>query len=185
MSFIRHRRSSCRHWKFEVDIRRGRYNNKVRIRVCSLCIQSCGQVQFLFCEILLDIVILNRGLTIVDSCPPSPGWYPQQSPDVAREQCGNWQTNIADTGNRNFIILFHNPISSWNLFFNNVCKAHIEPSNLYQTVCSSHCSYHFSHSDRLLFRPALNLSCRPVMVYSSIFPQLKLYGRHLNTNSLC
>ena len=49
-----------------VDIRRGRYNNKVRIRVCNLCIQSCGQVQFFFCEILFDIVILNWGLTVVD-----------------------------------------------------------------------------------------------------------------------
>ena len=49
-----------------VVVRRGRYNNKVRIRVCSLCIQCCGQVQFFFCEILLDIVILNRRLTVVD-----------------------------------------------------------------------------------------------------------------------
>ena len=49
-----------------VVVRRGRYNNKVRIRVCSLCIQCCGQVQFFFCEILLDIVILNRGLTVVN-----------------------------------------------------------------------------------------------------------------------
>ena len=49
-----------------VVVCRSRYNNKVRISVCNLCIQSCGQVQFLFCEILLDIVILNRGLTVVD-----------------------------------------------------------------------------------------------------------------------
>ena len=49
-----------------IVVRRGRYHNKVRIRVCSLCIQSCGQVQFFFCEILLDIVILNRRLFTID-----------------------------------------------------------------------------------------------------------------------
>ena len=49
-----------------VVVRRNRYNNKVRIRVRSLCIQRCSQIQFFLCEILLDIVILNRRLAIVD-----------------------------------------------------------------------------------------------------------------------
>ena len=31
----------------------------------------------------------------------------------------------------------------------------------------------------VVFRPPLKLLCRPVMVYSFIFSQLKLYSRHL------
>ena len=34
-----------------------------------------------------------------------------------------------------------------------------------------------------IFRPPLNLLCRTVMGYSLISLQLKLYGRHLHTNS--
>lgn len=40
---------------------------------------------------------------------------------------------------------------------------------LYQTVCLSHYSYHFSHSDHLFFRPPLKLLCRPVMDRLSFF----------------
>ena len=95
-----------------IVVGRSRNNNKVRTRVCSLCIQSCGQVQFFFCEILLDIVILNRGLTVVDHVHLLRDNIHSSHLMVLGEQCRNRQTNITGTSNRNFIVLFHNPISS-------------------------------------------------------------------------
>ena len=56
---------------------------------------------------------------------------------------------------------------------------------LYQTVCSSHCVYHlFPTTVVIIFltvpilRPPLNFLCRPIMGYSLISLQLKLYFRH-------
>ena len=88
-------------WKFRVDIRRGRYNNKVCIRVCRLCIQSCGQVQFFFCEVFLDIVILNRGLTVVNHVHLFRNNIHSCHLMVLRKQGRNRQTNITGTSNRN------------------------------------------------------------------------------------
>ena len=51
---------------YRANISRCRNHNKIRIAICCLCIQRCGQVQFLLCKILFDIVILNRGLTVID-----------------------------------------------------------------------------------------------------------------------
>lgn len=97
----------------------------------------------------------------------------------------------------------HN-IASWNAFFINLSlilhfshlflffylygKAHIEPSNLYQTVCLSSIADGY-HTVVIIFltvviiRPPLNLLCGPVIGYSLISLQLKLYGRHLHTSS--
>ena len=44
----------------------GRNHNKIRIRVCSLCIQRCSQIQILFCQIFFNIVILNRRLPVIN-----------------------------------------------------------------------------------------------------------------------
>ena len=49
-----------------IVVGRGRNDNKISIGVCGLSIQRCSQIQFFLCEILLDIVILNRRLTVVD-----------------------------------------------------------------------------------------------------------------------
>ena len=49
-----------------IVVRGSSYYNKVRIRVCSLCIQRCGQVQFFLCKILLNIIILNWRFMIVN-----------------------------------------------------------------------------------------------------------------------
>ena len=94
------------------------------------------------------------------------------------------------SSNGNLVVLFHNSISSWN------------SSYLYVRLISSRSSYIkqcVHHPCRMgyrtvviifltvaicFFRPSLNLLCRPVIIYSPIFPQLKLYGRHLHANSL-
>ncbi len=41
-------------------------DHKIRIRICFLCVQRCGQIQFFFCQILFDILVLNRRLLVVD-----------------------------------------------------------------------------------------------------------------------
>ena len=51
---------------FGIIVRRRSYYNKVRIRICCLCIQCSGQVQFFLCKILFNIVILNWGFMVVD-----------------------------------------------------------------------------------------------------------------------
>ena len=57
--------------------------------------------------------------------------------------------SIPGTSNRNFIVLFHNSISSWNSSYL-YGRLILSRANLYQTVCSSsmpdelsRCSYHF------------------------------------------
>ena len=49
-----------------IIVGRSRDYNKIRIRVCSLCIQGCSQIQILFCQIFFNIVILNRRFLVVD-----------------------------------------------------------------------------------------------------------------------
>ena len=66
MCITLHHRPSDRDWFCWVDIGRCGDYNKVRIRVCSLCIQRCGQVQFFLCKILLNIIILNWRFMIVN-----------------------------------------------------------------------------------------------------------------------
>ena len=88
-----------------VVVRRGRNYNKVRIRICSLCIQSCGQVQFFFCEILFDIVILNWGLTVVDHVHLLRDNIHSSHLMVLRKQCGNRKAHITGSSYGNFIIL--------------------------------------------------------------------------------
>ena len=49
-----------------IVICRSHNNNKVRIVIGALGIQRCGQVQFLLSKVFLDILILYRGLSIID-----------------------------------------------------------------------------------------------------------------------
>ena len=49
-----------------IIVGRSRDYNKIRIRVCSLCIQSCGQIQVFFCQVFFNIIILNRRFLVVN-----------------------------------------------------------------------------------------------------------------------
>jgi len=49
-----------------VIVSRCRNHNKIRIAICCLCIQRCGQIQVLFCQVFFNIIILNRRFLVVD-----------------------------------------------------------------------------------------------------------------------
>ena len=49
-----------------IIVGRSRDYNKIRIRVCNLCIQRCGQIQVFFCQVFFNIIILNRRFLVVD-----------------------------------------------------------------------------------------------------------------------
>ena len=72
-----------------IVVGRGRYYNKISISVCCLSIQRCSQIQFLLCEVLLDIVILNRRLTVVDHLNLLRNNINCGHLMVLRKQCGN------------------------------------------------------------------------------------------------
>ena len=54
------------HLMLAIVVGRGGNDNKISIGVCGLSIQRCRQIQLSFCEVLLDIIIPNRRLSIVD-----------------------------------------------------------------------------------------------------------------------
>ena len=113
-----------------------RYYNKVRNKVCSLCIQCYGQVSVLFLRDILDIVVLNQGLTDVNHFNLFRDDIHSRHLMVLGKQRGNRQSNITGTHNHNFIIPCPHKIHL-------LCKAHSEPFKLYKTVYSLHCGYHF------------------------------------------
>ena len=49
-----------------VIVSRSRNHNKIRIAICCLCIQRCGQIQVLFCQVFFNIIILNRRFLVID-----------------------------------------------------------------------------------------------------------------------
>ena len=49
-----------------VIVSRSRNHNKIRIAICCLCIQRCGQIQVLFCQVFFNIIILNRRFLVVN-----------------------------------------------------------------------------------------------------------------------
>ena len=59
-------RRSIKVLSLAIIVGRSRDYNKVRIRVCSLCIQSCGQIQVFFCQVFFNIIILNRRFLVVN-----------------------------------------------------------------------------------------------------------------------
>ncbi len=63
--------------------------NKVRIGVCSLCIQCCGQVQVFLSQIFFDIVILNRRLAVIDQVHLLRDNIHSRHLMVLRKQCSN------------------------------------------------------------------------------------------------
>lgn len=64
-----------------VDIGSSRNDNKIRISIRSLRIQCCGQIQFFLCEVLLNIIIMNRRLafdnksTFTDTITTAVTWW--------------------------------------------------------------------------------------------------------------
>ena len=72
-----------------IVVGRGSDHNKISIGVCSLSIQRCCQIQFFLCEILLNIVILNRRLAIVDQFNFLRNNINCGHLMVLRKQCGN------------------------------------------------------------------------------------------------
>ena len=92
-----------------IVVGRGRNNNKVRIRVCSLCIQCCGQIQIFFCQIFFDIVILNRGFLIVNHIDLSLHNIDCNHLMVLREQHSQRKTYISRASHSDFII-FHSSV---------------------------------------------------------------------------
>ena len=87
-----------------VVIRRSRNNNKVRIAVGEFGIQRCGQIQLLLCQILFNILILNRGFPAVDQFHFFRDDIYGVNLMVLRQQCGNTQANITSASNCNRVI---------------------------------------------------------------------------------
>ena len=89
-----------------VIIRRRCNNNKLRITVSSLCIQRCRQIQFLFCKVFLNILILDRGLSVVDQFHLLRNDIHRRNGMVLCQQCGNGKSYIAGSCNCNLHILY-------------------------------------------------------------------------------
>ena len=85
-----------------VVVCRSRYNNKVRIRVRSLCIQRCSQIQFFLCEILLDVFILNRRFSVVNHLNLFRHDVNRRHLMLLAQQRRDRQPHIARSRNRNF-----------------------------------------------------------------------------------
>lgn len=69
-----------------------------------LCIQSCSQIQILFCQILFNIVILNRGLPVIDHVHLLRDNIHSSYLMMLGKQGRNRQSNITRSSNRNFIV---------------------------------------------------------------------------------
>ena len=89
-----------------VVVGRSRNDNEVSIFVGGFCTQRCGEIQVLLCEVLLDVLVLNRRLTVVDEVNFFRDDVHCHDLMVLTQQRGNGQTDIAGSGNCNFHIIF-------------------------------------------------------------------------------
>lgn len=109
--------SVCRVWKFGlfwlcyvasvcwVDICRCCNDHEICIRVCFLCIQCCGQVKFFLCQVILDILVLNRRLPVINQLNLLRDDIHSRNMMVLAQQCSNGKANVACAGHCNFQIL--------------------------------------------------------------------------------
>ena len=88
-----------------VVVGRGRDYNKICIRISSLYIQGCSQIQILFCQIFFNVVILNRRFPVVDHLDLLRNDIHSSHMMMLGKQGCNRQTNITCSGHSNFIVL--------------------------------------------------------------------------------
>ena len=88
-----------------VIVGRSRNDHKIRIRICFLCVQRCGQIQFFFCQILFNILVLNRRLLVVDQFHLFGNDIHRSHLMVLTQQRCNGKSNVASSGYSNFQIL--------------------------------------------------------------------------------
>ena len=76
-------------------------HHEISITVCLLCIQRCGQIQFLFCQILFNVLILNRRLFVIDQLYFLRNDIYCRHLVMLRQQRSNRKTNITSTSHSN------------------------------------------------------------------------------------
>ena len=81
-----------------VVVGRGGDDHEVSVRVGLLAVERGGEVQFLLGEVLLDVVVLNRGLTGVDHVDLRRDDVHGGDLMVLRQQRGQTQSHIAGAG---------------------------------------------------------------------------------------
>ena len=72
-----------------VIIGRGSNDHKICISICRFCVQRCRQIQFLFCKVFLNVIVLNRGLLLADQFDLFRYDVYRRNFVVLGKQCGN------------------------------------------------------------------------------------------------
>ena len=92
-----------------VIVSRCRNHNKIRIAICCLCIQRCGQIQVLFCQVFFNIIILNRRFLVVDHIDLSLHNIDCNYLMMLAQKHSQRKSNVSRAGHSDFII-FHSSI---------------------------------------------------------------------------